>query len=235
MTDAAFCFNDTNRERSIIKRSASKKKGGSKSKKCSLPSDTMTRKEIAKMSGPVQTWKMTEFYSWEEFKQMPHDIQIEYLNFLIFKYGVGIESISTVVFNKSRTNLVKYIEKNSLKDKINRVGKKGESGKRSAAAFKAIVWAARNSPDEKIEETPEEEAKEEMHEEDILEDTMSSAFDTRFVPGLGYQKIDTTPGTKAMNFTTSYIANSIDKENLAVLETLFKGRKIHVTISISVV
>ena len=39
MTDGAFCFQEDVRDRSIIKRGAVHKKNGSKSKKCTLPSD----------------------------------------------------------------------------------------------------------------------------------------------------------------------------------------------------
>ena len=227
MTDAAFCFNDTNRERAIVKRSACKKKNGSKSKKCSLPSDKMTKKEIAKMSGPVQTWKMTEFYSWEEFKQMPKDIQAEYLNYVIFKYGVGIETISTVIFEKSRTTLVKYISDNGLKSMITETGKKGASGKRSAAAFKAIVWAARHEPmftpesENLVEDEPEEPF---LTEEDLITGNGRSGKTT-----------DDISVRCSMSFSTEYIAKEIDLSEIVEIEKMFKGRKIRVSITIEAV
>lgn len=220
MTDAAFCFNDTNRERAIVKRSACKKKNGSKSKKCSLPSDKMTKKEIEKMSGPVQTWKMTEFYSWEEFKQMPKDIQAEYLNYIIDKYGVGIGTISAAVFEKSRTTLVKYIEKNGLKDKITKAGREGESGKRSAASFKAIVWAARHEPmsiqeSEKLVEDKPEEVPISNKEIGRTEDDISIRC--------------------SMSFSTEYIAKEIDLSEIVEVEKMFKGRKVRVSFTIEAV
>lgn len=213
MTDAAFCFNDTNRERAIVKRSASKKKNGSKSKRCSLPSDNMTRKEIAKMNSPVQSWKMTEFYSWEEFKQMPKDIQAEYLNFIIDKYGVGLETISTVVFGKTRSTLMKHIVDNGIKGMITKSGKKGGSGKQNAAAFKAIVWAARHEPTL----TPEAEnlADDEPEEQYLTTDDMSVRC--------------------SMSFSTEYIAKEVDLGEIVEVEKMFKGRKIRVSISIEAV
>ena len=227
MTDAAFCFNDTNRERAITKCSASKKKNGSKSKKCSLPSDNMTKKEIAKMSGPVQSWKMTEFYSWEEFKQMPKDIQAEYLNYVISKYGVGIGTISTVVFEKFHTTLVNYINDNGLKSMITETGKNGQSGKKSAAAFKAIVWAARHEP----MPTPES--------ENLVEDESKEPFLTEedLITGNGRsgKTADDISVRCSMSFSTEYIAKEVDLSEIVEIEKMFKGRKIRVSISIEAV
>ena len=120
MTDAAFVLQETNSERSIIKKSAQHKKGGSKSKMCSLPSDRLTKKELEAKNGPINCWKLTDFYTWEQFKLMPQDIQIEWLNRLIDTYGVGLQVISVDAFNMSHYTLNKYLENHKIADKIHK-------------------------------------------------------------------------------------------------------------------
>ena len=60
MTDEEYIFRQTERERKRDGRGAFNRVCGSKSKKCSLPSDHMTRKEIIAMSGEVQTYTLNE-------------------------------------------------------------------------------------------------------------------------------------------------------------------------------
>ena len=213
MTDAAFCFNDTNRERAIVKRSASKKKNGSKSKKCSLPSDKLSRKEIASMNGPVKSWKMTEFYTWDEFKSMPKDIQAEYLNYLIKQYGVGTRTISSVLFEKSASNLGNYIKNSGLEKQIHNVGGSGSIGKRNSGAFKAIIWEARHKmtePKDTVDESENE-------------------------PEEQFLSADDMPVRCSMSFSTEYIAKEVDLGEIVEIDKMFKGRKIRVSITIEAV
>lgn len=64
-------------EKKRIARSAfahvSFKRGG-----CTLPSDTMTRKEIAAMNGEVKTYNVTRPMKWSEYKRLPDDLKREY-------------------------------------------------------------------------------------------------------------------------------------------------------------
>ena len=76
MTDAAYVFNQEVRERSRIKQGAHHKKNGSKSKKCTLPSDYMTTRQKNKMNGATMTLKMNEpCHNWKEFKRLSTDVQ----------------------------------------------------------------------------------------------------------------------------------------------------------------
>ena len=79
MTDIEYVFNQTNRERKIAGRGDfHKKRGGGRYVR--MPSDNMTRKEKSAMNGEVKTYAMGEPIGWREFKQMPRDIQQEYLD-----------------------------------------------------------------------------------------------------------------------------------------------------------
>jgi len=66
-----------------------KKKRGSKSRKCTLPSDNMTKKELNKMNGEVKTYNMKKRYSYKELKTFPEDIQKEYLKNLMTTYNAN--------------------------------------------------------------------------------------------------------------------------------------------------
>ena len=88
MTDESYVFNQTMHERAKSKTGAMHRKNGSRSKKCTLPSDHLTKKEREKMNGPVQSIKMNRPYNdWRQFRSLPESMQVEYLNNLITKYG----------------------------------------------------------------------------------------------------------------------------------------------------
>lgn len=59
------------------------KKNGSRSKKCTLPSDRLTPAQKRRLNGPVSTYNLSKPMNWIEFIQMPKDIQLEYLNTLV--------------------------------------------------------------------------------------------------------------------------------------------------------
>ena len=62
-----------------IARGAAHMKHGSKSKKCTLPSDYLTDAQKRRLNGPVSTYKLDEPMSWESFKAMPEDLQKKYI------------------------------------------------------------------------------------------------------------------------------------------------------------
>ena len=62
-----------------IARGASHMKHGSKSKKCTLPSDYLTAAQKRRLNGPVSTYKLDEPMNWESFKAMPEDLQKKYI------------------------------------------------------------------------------------------------------------------------------------------------------------
>lgn len=70
-----------------IARGAQNKKH--KTKKCTLPSDYLTKKQKEKLSGEVLTVKMDAPMSWDQFCGLPEDIQKEYLMGIMGKYGAS--------------------------------------------------------------------------------------------------------------------------------------------------
>ena len=120
LSDEEYIFQQDIRDKKSAGRGAFHKKGGSKSKKCTLPSDYMTRKEKLAMSGECKNYDMKKFYTWEEFKQFPDDIQLQYLNSLINRYDVTIAAIAEELFHMTPTGLYKYLRKHELLDYINK-------------------------------------------------------------------------------------------------------------------
>ena len=70
-----------------IANNARRMKNGSKSKKCSLPSDHMTPTEWKRRNGPVSVYKLDAPMSWAEFNCMPDDLKVKYINNLRELYG----------------------------------------------------------------------------------------------------------------------------------------------------
>ena len=67
------------KEKKRIARGAFAKKNGSRSKRCTMPDDYLTPAQRKALNGPTRTWKLDEPMLWKDFKEMPEEIQREYL------------------------------------------------------------------------------------------------------------------------------------------------------------
>ena len=68
-------------------------KRGSRSKRCSLPSDNLTPAQLKRRNGPVSTYKLDQPMSWDDFLGMPEDLQRKYLLGLIESYRATNEML----------------------------------------------------------------------------------------------------------------------------------------------
>lgn len=75
-------------ERGEMASGARHMKGGSRSKSCYMPADTLRASEIKKLNGKVVTYRLGKPMNWETFTAMPADLQVEYIKKLIDRYGV---------------------------------------------------------------------------------------------------------------------------------------------------
>lgn len=217
MTDEAYVFNQTNRDRAIVRRSASHRKCGSKSKKCKLGVDYMSKKQIEQQHGECKTWKLTEWYSWEDFKQMPQDIQIEYINRIMDEYKVGLKNISIVAFHLSENALRNYCSTKGFLDKLN------------VMPFNSGIKVKRYDIERlRIDVNGDKESDKEEEEIDIPDPEPVELE----VPDLSSIIVSET---ETMEFSTSYISNAIDYEALKKVEDLFGGKRIRVAITIEAV
>ena len=86
MTDAAYTFKQTEIERKRSGRGAYAKKGGSRSKKCSLPSDKLTAKQRKELNGKMVTYNLTKPMNWIQFLQLSKDVRVTYIKKLIAEH-----------------------------------------------------------------------------------------------------------------------------------------------------
>lgn len=81
-----WMFNEDVREKKKIANQARYRKRGSKSKKCSFSSDHMTHKQWVERCGKIVTCNFRDPITWQDFCELPVDIQKEYLLNLIDEY-----------------------------------------------------------------------------------------------------------------------------------------------------
>lgn len=118
MTDERYVYVQDIREKKSAGYGAFHKKNGSKSKKCNFPSDYLSRKEKNKMNGSIITLNLSKFYTWDEFKNMSPDFQVEYLQYIADKYKAGNETIAIEVFGITGPSLRTYLVKHGIDKKI---------------------------------------------------------------------------------------------------------------------
>ena len=80
--------------RKTLSRSAVKRVSGAKSKKCSLPSDNLTKKQIKALSGEVTTYNISQAMTWEDFKRLPDDIAKLHLEYIVNTYRPTAKAIA---------------------------------------------------------------------------------------------------------------------------------------------
>lgn len=143
MKDEEFIFRQEVREKKRIGAGAFHKKNGSKSKKCTLPSDHLTRKEKEKLNGECKSWNLKAFYTWDEFRKMPEDIQLEYVNSLINRYDCGLATISKILFEKAPSTLSFHMKYHGLLDYVNNKNRVSTKG---AERLEQAIKEAKNPP-----------------------------------------------------------------------------------------
>lgn len=83
-------------------------KRGSRSKRCSLPSDNLTPAQLKRRNGPVSTYKLDAPMRWDDFKSMPVDLQKKYLTNLVETYGATNEMLGDMFYvHPTRVGTVK--------------------------------------------------------------------------------------------------------------------------------
>lgn len=76
-------------EKKVVARGARYRKGGSKSRKCSMSTDYMTQKQWKERNGPIMSYSMTQPIDWNSFKEMPADVQEMYVKSMKEKFGAN--------------------------------------------------------------------------------------------------------------------------------------------------
>lgn len=222
MTDLQYVYKQDIREKKSTGRGAFHKKCGSKSKKCTLPSDYLTRKEKMAMSGECKTYDMRKFYTHEEFKQFPDDIKLQYLNSLINRYDVTIAAIAEELFHITPTGLYKYLRKHELLQYINKAPN-GKSARalQGRARLMSAIEKANNPVEEPISELEVEASSVEVVESEPIVEASPIEVAEPFEPKV------------FANFRSMRIEmNDWDSDILDFLRMRFAGGDYHITITV---
>lgn len=161
MTDEKYLFVSDVREKKNVARSArSKRTHTGKRGGVKLPSDYMTEKEKRAMNGECKSYKLNEPMTWNEFKAMPEDIRVAYINALRTAYNVSDSKIAEMM----------GIGQNMVSKEVRLLGIGVGRGVGKRKGFKKEEWLAwcngastKEQPAEKPEETTAQTA--EMEEE----------------------------------------------------------------------
>lgn len=104
MTDEKYVFEQTLRERKRTARGAYAKKGGSRSKRCSLPSDSLTAKKRKELNGKVETINLNKPITWGEWKRLSLSLKQQYIEALYVKHHARLGDIARM-FGRGENNL----------------------------------------------------------------------------------------------------------------------------------
>ena len=103
---------DCYRKKSVA-HSAARRKCGSKSKKCSLPSDHLTQKQWKERCGQVVSYNINKPMLWAEFSKLPKDLKEEYMNNLIEKFNANARTMAEV-FGVSVATVFRVVKNEEL-------------------------------------------------------------------------------------------------------------------------
>ena len=121
MTDEKYVFDQTSRERKRIARGSYAKKGGSRSKRCSLPSDNLTAKQRKELNGAVETISKKQKLARQEWQKLSKSMKRQYLEILFLEHNARIKDIAEMwgigqnnvwrMFNKAGVDVSDIVKK----------------------------------------------------------------------------------------------------------------------------
>lgn len=110
-------YQDEIAERSITAKSYHAHNGNNGQK---LGNRQLTNKEIEERHGPVKTYTFDDFLTFPEFREMPLDWQVGYINHLQDKYDIGLVQIGRDLFGLRDDNALRsHLKIKGILDKVN--------------------------------------------------------------------------------------------------------------------
>lgn len=190
------------------------------------------------MSGECKTYDMRKFYTYEEFKQFPDDIRLQYLNSLINRYDVTIAAIADELFHITPTGLYKYLRKHELLQYINKApnGKSARALQGRARLMSAIEKA--NNPVEETIPEPEVETPpiKVVESEPVMEATDTPESNNREIqnPDAMTEVVEYPIATRVFaNFHSIRVEmTDLDDDILDLLRSRFSGGDYIITITV---
>ena len=106
-----------------------------------FPSDNLTPKQVKEMNGPVVTYNLRQPKTWQQFKDMPHDLQSAYLRILA---GDGYTRKNVIaMFGTRETIYNSYMGKYHKGEKFFQKGKNlGNKNRHNGTLAKVAAKAA---------------------------------------------------------------------------------------------
>lgn len=86
MTNEAYTLAQTQKERNSMRSGARARKCGSKSKRCTLPSDNLTEAQKRKLNGPVESVNLNQPMTYAELSALSPTLRLLYLDELVSKH-----------------------------------------------------------------------------------------------------------------------------------------------------
>lgn len=83
MTDERYVYTQDQKDRKRTAGGARAKKGGSRSKRCPMPSDTLTKAQREKLNGPVEQISLNKPLTYAELKELRPTLRHLYLDHLV--------------------------------------------------------------------------------------------------------------------------------------------------------
>lgn len=106
-------YEEVKQKKSLVS-SARHKVGGSRSRKCTLPSDHLTAAQKRGLNGPVHTYAINSPMTWAQFKEMPADLQQAHLDYIQNRFSVGLGTVARLVWGVSDSCAYNYAAKQGL-------------------------------------------------------------------------------------------------------------------------
>ena len=218
------------KEKKRIARNAFNKKGGSKSKSCSLPSDHMTDAQWKKRNGKVMSYDLKQPLNWVQFTTMPAEIQEEYLRRLSDRYHVTIRCLADL-FGMSWDTVSRYLKVHHPWLKFKRGNAMSDEDKAGFAEF--LCGSDPYSP-AVLPSDPGPSGKPEKLKEQKPEKT--APVDTEQVPP--YDKKTERPGFQmrrlTAEFETPYEPGAVNNMILAMMPAGLAGSDVRIRIDIEI-
>lgn len=134
MTDEKYTFVSDEIDKKQIARSArSRRTHTGRGGKAKLPSDYMTKKELAAMSGECKTYRLNSPMTWKEFNAMPAELKISYIKIIREKYNAPASAVADM-FGIHRSHLSREYQRLGLEG-----GKRGANSNYDKEGFLAWV------------------------------------------------------------------------------------------------
>ena len=110
MTD----FEYDNWQKKILAKNATKRKCGAKSKKCTLPSDYLTNKQICERNGKIVSFNLNAPMTWSQYIALPDDIKKEYILTLRKKYNAN-QTVIAEMFGRAKSTTSNEMKRLNLR------------------------------------------------------------------------------------------------------------------------